>query len=398
MNSLNWKNIFISGVIFATLAVILAVGVYLVRRPQSQNVTSKAAFCSNARWPADPNSACGKATQFPAQDAINVSLTPNFHWDYGGYRPEDNGQCSQPSGCASYGAGIYLDEGSIGNLVASCALPSATSPIKDAPFSCFKAWRDGPLLGSLKPNTKYYWHVTPFYDGVVHAEQTWRYTFTTGSPLPPQDLVCDGLSVLPDDPNITLSSLARQITAKAVGGSGKITYTFNVTNTGGAGNGTLSQTTGDSPSTTWTAPSLTNVSTNQTWTFTATLKDATGTVSGVGRCTTALHYSPQIAGPACQMVQSSKPLNTIQIGDTVTFTGYGSLGTDVGDSIDKIEFTLVKDNAGISTDVVDSVRASEKDAGNLKFWKGTKAYTITQPGSYSVKIRVHWKNGNVWKA
>lgn len=387
MNSLNWRNIFISGVIFAVLALILVAGIYLVKRPQSQSVNSKAALTCGMRWYADPNSACGQATQQPHEGASDVSLTPNFHWDYGGYRLEDNGQCVQPSGCSNYSAIVYLAEGasySANSIIGRCGLGTTSTPPKDAPFSCFN-------ISALKPNTTYSWVVTPFGDGIVHAEQTWTSHFKTAAA--PTNPVCNSLALTPSNPVITLTSLARQLTASATGGTGNLAYTYTVTNTGGAGNGNLSQSSSGAATATWTAPDLSAVATNQSWIISAT---ANG--SPVGGCTVTLTYSPVIAGAACQMVQADKDLSKINLGDTVNFTGYGSLGADQGDSIDKIEFTLVKDNAAISTDSVDTTRATEKDSGNLKFWKATKTYTISQPGSYSTKIRVHWKNGNVWKA
>ncbi|MBI4099568.1 hypothetical protein HY440_01025 [Candidatus Microgenomates bacterium] len=163
--------------VFGGLVVLvggLAVGLILVR--QQQDVRSRAeAFCSNARWWADPNSACGKATQKPSEGATSVSLTPDFHWDYGGYRTGETG-CVEPSGCSSYGVAVYLAEGnySDSSIIATCNLPTSSSPIKDAPFSCFNH-------APLKPNTSYSWAVTPYYGGIVHAENTWKAHFTTGT-------------------------------------------------------------------------------------------------------------------------------------------------------------------------------------------------------------------------
>lgn len=414
---LNWRNIIISGVIFVLLVASLAVGIYLVRRPQSQSVTSKAALTCDARWPADPATACGRSTQQPAQDASITNLSPNFHWGYGGYRPADNNQCVDPSACSAYKVAVLLyDFHPTSNTDKPFARGDAgpsSSPIKDMSFSSIKkcdyghvfpndpdtCHTDGqPTIGTLQANKDYWWTVTPYYlssgsDWVVHAEQTWNYHFRTSTVSVP---VCNSMTLTPNDSVITLSSLARQVTASATGGSGALTYAFNVSNTGGAGNGNISQATAGSATATWTAPTLTGVSTNQSWTITATAKDSQNQTSTVGGCTVTLTYSPQIAAAACQQVTPSKSLDQIKMGDTVTFTGYGSLGTDVGDSIDQVEFTLIKDNAVVSTDPVNTVRAPEKDAGNLKFWKATKDYTISQPGSYNVKIRIHWKNQNTW--
>ncbi len=201
MNSLNWKNIFISGVIFAVLIVTLLVGVYLVKKPQSQSVTSKAATTSCIqKWPADPNTECGKSTQSPKQGEINVSLTPGFHWDYGGY---PSGSCTSSSGCNTYYANIYLWKGSMvdSNLIAVCGRGTSNTIIKDAPFSCFKTQNgNGPLLTTLEPGTTYWWRPAPGGDNLVHAEQDWNYTFTTGAAVtpPPSVATCQRVIVSKD--------------------------------------------------------------------------------------------------------------------------------------------------------------------------------------------------------
>jgi len=186
-------------IIFASIAGFLLVasipvGVYLVQK--NQEIREKAAGC-DMRWPADPNTDCGKKTQSPAQGATNVSLTPNFHWDYGGYRTEDKGQCVNPSGCSSYGVSVYIQEGSYTDRpFARCDIMNQSTPPKDAPFSCFRkcdygnvfpndpntCHTDGqPNIDPLKPNTTYYWRVTPYFDGKVHAEQGWNYYFSTAA-------------------------------------------------------------------------------------------------------------------------------------------------------------------------------------------------------------------------
>lgn len=276
-----WKIFFLFGGLLILLTG-LGVGTWLVQRQQSQNPQSKAAGCVFL-WPADPNSACGKATQKPAEGATDVSLTPDFHWDYGGYRPGETG-CVQPSGCSAYGAQVYLSEGSTysaSTIVAVCNLggASSTTPIKDAPWSCFG-------LSALKPNTNYSWVPTPYFDGTVHAEQSWTYHFKTGSPA--------------------------------------------------------------------------------------------GTAS-------------------CQRVLADKDLTKVKVNDTITFTGYGvsSAETEV---IDKINFIIAKDGSEVSSTEEAATRDTTKDAEfSGKAWKATKSYTVTANGSYSVRIRVHWKNQDSWK-
>lgn len=272
------------------MAITLAVGVYLVLKPQSQSVTSKAATSCIQKWPADPASGCGKSTQFPKQGETNVSLTPNFHWDYG-----YDATCTESSGCSTYYANVYLWKGNCptgqeacgdSNLVASCNLPTRSSIYKDALFSCFKQWRDGPFLQTLEPNTTYTWRPAPGGDNLVHAEQNWNYTFTTGVTPPP---------------------------------------------------------------------------------------------------------APPVSVATCQKVIASKDLSIIKIGDTVTFTGYGNLtNPPAGDSIDKINFIILKDGVSVSNTEVNTTVES------LGVWKATKDFTVTAAGSYSVRIRVHWLSKNVW--
>ncbi len=273
------KTFFIFGGLLLLLAG-LGVGTFLVQRQQSQNPQSRADnFCSNARWPADPGTACGKATQKPAEGATDVSLTPDFHWDYGGYRPGETG-CVEPSGCSSYGVAVYLAEGSYtdSNIIATCNMPTGSAPIKDAPWSCFSH-------GPLKPNTDYYWVPTPYYGGIVHAEMNWRYHFKTSSGV---------------------------------------------------------------------VPSAT-----------------------------------------CQKVFADKDLATLKLNDTVTFTGYGVTSAET-EMIDKIEFTL-SGAATVSTESA-AVRDTTKDSefGGIA-WKSTYTLKVTNYGSYTVRIRVHWKNQDVWK-
>ena len=298
------------GVIAAViLAAGLIAGIFLVR--QSQDIRSKATGC-DSRWPADPGTTCGRTTQFPAQGTASVSLTPDFHWDYGGYRTEDNGQCVQPTGCGTYAVSVYLTEGSpTGQAFARADIPAGTTPVKDAAFSSFKAcdygnvWPNDPAtchtdrqpnIPPLKPNTTYYWKVTPFFDGVVHAEQTWNYNFTTGSPAPTPP------PIPPPTP------------------------------------------------------------------------------------------PPPAPIAACQRVSADKDLATIKIGDTVTFTGSGIItnpGTD--DAIDKIQFIVMNGTTIASDTTVDTV------ADGAGVWKATQSFTVKDPGSYSVQIKVHSKKDNTWK-
>lgn len=198
--------------VFVIFFLITSIPATIILVKQRQETREQAAGC-DMRWPADPNTTCGKSTQSPAQGATNVSLTPNFHWDYGGYRTGETG-CVQPSGCDNYGAIVYLAKGnySDSSIIASCGLLTGTSPIKDAPFSCFRVWRDGPLLSPLEPNTLYSWVVTPFGNGIVHAEQSWNYTFTTGAGA---TLACQALKTFDSSWN-EISDLTKLVSGQSV--------------------------------------------------------------------------------------------------------------------------------------------------------------------------------------
>lgn len=95
------------------------------------------------------------------------------------------------------------------------------------------------------------------------------------------------------------------------------------------------------------------------------------------------------ATAACQLVSADKNLATTKINDVITFTGRGVTSSDT-EIIDKINFIISKD----SVEVSNTEEAAAKDGTS---WKAIKAFTVTTPGSYRVRIRVHWKNQNVWK-
>lgn len=289
------RNAFILGALAVFLLVGLAAGIYLVREPQI--FRGKATGC-DMRWPAKPDTACGQSTQSPVEGTTITSLTPNFHWDYGGYRTEDNGQCVQPSGCTTYSVSIYLTEGSSSQPFARANSPNSSSPVKDLSFSDFKTCDYGhifpndpntchtdgqPAISALKPNTSYTWFVTPFFDGTVHAEQTWSYHFKT----------------------------------------------------------------------------------------------------------------PAAPTAACQMVLADKDLTKINIGDTVKFTGFGSVSSAT-EKIDKIEFVLLKDGSPVSDATASAQRAPDRDSGTNQFYVATQSAKIDAAGSYSMKIKVHWQSADQW--
>lgn len=291
------RQAFVLGALAVVSIIGLVASLFLVR--QQQDIRSKAASSCDMRWPARADTACGQSTQSPAQGAANIDLSPSFSWDYGGYRTEDNGQCVQLSGCSTYSASVFLwDADPASNkAIARCDTPTQATPPKTVQFSCLKkcdygnvfpndpntCHTDGqPDIGPLKSGTKYWWTVTPYFDGTVHAEQTWNYNFTTGS-----------------------------------------------------------------------------------------------------------------TNAACQMVSPDKDLTKIQIGDTVKFTGYGSVSS-ASEKIDKIRFILTKDNAEITNDPLDTVRAADKDSGGSQFYVATKSAQINSAGSYKMRIQVHWQSADKW--
>lgn len=436
-------------VIGVLVGVILLIGlvavVFLVR--QQQDIRSKAATFCDGRWPADPTTNCGKNTQSPTQGQGNVSQTPDFHWDYGGYRPEDNGQCVTPTGCSQYGIGLYLSEGSeTARPFASAWIQGGSVAVKDARFSQIvkcdygnvfpndpnNCHTDGqPAIAPLKPDTTYYWRIVPYFNGVDHALHTWNYYFTTGTGsqtvvcnqtcdathVCPSDLTCDTTSgtcrnsacltqtsctcpgaptcdstaMTPTGTVVTAGSETRSLTASGTG-TGTLEYTWTATG------GTLSSTTGSTV--TWTAP--TSLTSAQTWTISATVKDSTNQTSTVGGCTKTLTFSslPPEATGACQMVSASSAvdLSKAKPGDTVTFTGWGSLTSDVpaDDSIDKINFIVSRDGKEDFNKTVDTTLDTVKTTSTLKYWQGKTDYTIPSAASYTVVIKVHWKNKDKW--
>ncbi len=471
MNSLNWKKVLISGVVFAVFVVMLAVGVYLVRKPQSQSVTSKAASnCPGLGWAVAPVA--------PTDGAANVSAPVSFSWSVeNGANGTPNGNYTNAQifkgydGCAPSGV----------DFPASCQYGwfsrNASAPVTSASSTDFYAY-DDPANNHVDYGKKvdlqcgktYYWKAW-FGDsctGAMVPNYVWRFTMASCSQtvgcnqtcdathLCPSSLSCDTVSgtcrksdcstqtscVCPSAPTcdsmamtptctvVTAGSETRSMTASGTGTD--LEYTWNTTG------GTLVMPGNEVGSNTviWTAPA--NLGTTaQTWTISATVKDSINQVSTVGGCTKTLTYVPTpltvtcnqacntttllcptglscdtVSGTcrksecstqtscvcptpagACQRVTASKDLSTIKIGDTVTFTGFGTLSNPPSsDSIDKINFIISKDGAEASNTEV----ATTLDSAGV--WKATKDFPITSPGSYSVRIRVHWlgTNKDVW--
>ncbi|MCL4398071.1 hypothetical protein M1403_03565 [Patescibacteria group bacterium] len=422
MEGLANKKILAAIAISLILVAGLVAGVVLVKRQQDIRSKAASAGCTNARWPADPNTACGKSTQQPAQSATGVSLTPDFAWGYGGYRPEDNGQCTTDFGCShqNYGVSVYLFEGNQATTAFARAdsmnvpiLPTSMSFSKfkkcDGSPSCHT---DGqPAITALKANTVYTWRVTPYYEDangqlIVHAEQTYNYNFTTGAPQPPN---CVSLTTTADLTNLQVGSQ----------------YTFSLTASGTVTDVSLSAYTGSCPS---SPPEIDKQSASAgtyslKWTPTAA-----GTYTVFGRvwndsqvecradcvdgpprilcdgasackltATVKTPPVPPAVTAACQNVQADKDLSTLKVGDTVTFTGRGTLTNNqtAGSAIDKIKFIVLKDGTEVlNTDVNTTQETGANDV--VQTWKASQAYTITAAGTYSVRIKVHWNTQDIW--
>lgn len=102
------------------------------------------------------------------------------------------------------------------------------------------------------------------------------------------DSQCQGLLKCTNitlDPTTVAPGQRFRLEAFASGGIGNLSYTWKVS-TNGAGSGTFSST--NNKIVLWTAPST--LPGNQTWTFTATVKDTTGKTDSSG-CTQTLSYS-----------------------------------------------------------------------------------------------------------
>lgn len=208
---------------------------------------------------------------------------------------------------------------------------------------------------------------------------------------PPSGPVCDKLTLNPNDTVITTTSNSRVITAASTGGFGAMTYTFSVTNTGGAGDGTIVPSPGTPQEATWTAPNLSAVTTAQTWTISAKAKDSLGRESAVGNCTKTLTFTP-IEALKCVSVTSVPPDTTIVGGSetrqlTVTASGgtapytyswnltstsadKGNLSSYLGQSVTwTAPSTVVADEAWTITATVKDANANTDSSGcvvNLK--------------------------------
>lgn len=98
---------------------------------------------------------------------------------------------------------------------------------------------------------------------------------------------------------------------------------------------------------------------------------------------------PAASVASCQNVTADKNLSAIAIGDTVTFTGKGTVSSS-SDQIDLINFIILNGTTTVFNDNVPAVL----DSGNA--YKATKSIAITDPGTYTVRIRVHQKGSNQW--
>lgn len=424
---------------FLILVVGLAIGIFLVQK--QQDVRSKATGC-DMRFPADPNTTCGKTTQLPAQNTTNISLTPNFHWDYGGYRSEDNDQCVTPSGCGQYQTTVFLAKVTVGanpfheNYEAVCSLGPSPTPIKDAPLNCFKVWDKvnqtvtANSLVSLEPDTDYYWLPFTSFGGCptcFHTGWSWIYHFKTGAPTSTTP-DCTSLTTTADLNNLQVGTeYSFQLTAgdtapitsvemsvhgdscsndlrayapQTVSGPGTYTIKWTPTQTGSftAYGRVWNDSVAECRSDCIDGPPRYLCAGAQACKLTGTVKNAPThkecvsntctVVTGAGTDSCPNNCAPSTA--ACQMVSSDPAdLSKAKINDTITFTGRGVTSSDT-EIIDKINFIISKDG----TEVSNTEDTATKDGAT---WKGTKTFKVTGSGSYSVRIRVHWKNQDVWK-
>lgn len=125
--------------------------------------------------------------------------------------------------------------------------------------------------------------------------------------------------------------------------------------------------------------------------------DATSKKCRKASCLTETTCTCPTPTAVCQKVVADKDLSTVQNGDTVTFTGYGTLGVgDNTDSIDKIKFTIFKD--GIQMVATDSAALLDptQTTPTVQVYKATYSYQILAGGSYQVVIKVHRVKGDVW--
>lgn len=207
----------------------------------------------------------------------------------------------------------------------------------------------------------------------------------TLSYTPPDGPACNSLTMNPSSTIISAGGETRSLTAS---GTVTGTLTYNWTATGG----TLSSTTGSSV--TWTAPANPTAATS--WTISATVTDSLGRTSSVGNCTKTLTYTPAPL-VACQKVMANKALDQIKDGDTVTFSGFGTLGVgDATDSIDKIKFTVYKDNVQVATADVNAFIDPTQTTATTQVYRANYDYVVSGAGTYRVVIKVHRVRGNVW--
>jgi acyl CoA:acetate/3-ketoacid CoA transferase alpha subunit len=94
---------------------------------------------------------------------------------------------------------------------------------------------------------------------------------------------------------------------------------------------------------------------------------------------------------------ANKALDQIKDGDTVTFSGFGTLGVgDATDSIDKIKFTVYKDNVQVATADVNAFIDPTQTTATTQVYRANYDYVVSGAGTYRVVIKVHRVRGNVW--
>lgn len=122
-----------------------------------------------------------------------------------------------------------------------------------------------------------------------------RLSFTVSAP---PALKCNAVTLNPSGASVVSGSETRQLTATASGGTAPLTYAWSLTGSG-VDQGTLSSTVGNTVI--WTAPGT--VIQSESWTITATVKDATGATDSSG-CVVVLSATPPTQ--ACNSSCNSK--------------------------------------------------------------------------------------------
>ncbi len=101
---------------------------------------------------------------------------------------------------------------------------------------------------------------------------------------------------------------------------------------------------------------------------------------------------------ACQKVTADKDLTKINIGDTITFTGQGTVSS-TSDSIDLIEFIIASQSGTVvASDTKVAPTLDSASTPTNQIYDATQKFVVPTADSYTVQIKVHQKSAaaNVW--